>query len=506
MMMIIKKKKKIVILGANKHIHHKFVSLPSSPVFLSLDRTHHRCSHEHKTVRLVDRSKVQITAMEATKKSLEPILNATTSNDNVIVFRNDPDCSIVEILSPRDVGSENDSVRTIEAFCVHVEPRACSRVVKQLSSTLPLEECLSHLKRVRRRPLSPPKSTEATSKSPSHITDPKNPSQNYIASKEKDDDESRPLATGVKRIHDTEGSKKSHKPNFVLEILLGTHSRIRWNNKSSAHDHPIVHEFGPLYSVMVPKYEPRSEQEWKEHNASWPTLYHPLKFEEYRKQQFTLSETELNTMKEVMDICILTESVLIVDPNHEQKSPKTNRIVDSNMSDSEFIDLGIVSSSRIEKRSQDQLSQKQQQQINRLSTSLLDNNPLSTPILLALQGVSRCEREAKTSVDGDTAVDIHSKKPDSDDQHEKQHQKGNLQKKRGQYICTGYDMYSYYEPNIFEAMACLHSRLRRLIYFFPNNRDGGVWGCGLSKHDVHHLSGTNHNYRAFEYRQSPYAP
>ena len=55
-------------------------------------------------------------------------------------------------------------------------------------------------------------------------------------------------------------------------------------------------------------------------------------------------------------------------------------------------------------------------------------------------------------------------------------------------------------------MSCLHSRVRRLIYFVPASHDESnddvIWGQGISKHGVHHLPGTNHNYRAFEYRRN----
>mmetsp|Transcript_8043 Transcript_8043/g.23771 ORF Transcript_8043/g.23771 Transcript_8043/m.23771 type:complete len:207 (-) Transcript_8043:350-970(-) len=110
-------------------------------------------------------------------------------------------------------------------------------------------------------------------------------------------------------------------------------------------------------------------------------------------------------------------------------------------------------------------------------------------------------------------------------QQQQQQQQPKQEPPKRQYICTGYDMYTFYEPTIFEAMACLHSRLRRLIYFVPSSDSSSaaaassmdasktncnptitsaVWGLGISKQGVHHLQGTNHNYRAFEYRQSAY--
>merc|ERR1711935_273315 len=100
-------------------------------------------------------------------------------------------------------------------------------------------------------------------------------------------------------------------------------------------------------------------------------------------------------MKEFMDECILTRSVFIVDPtNHNPNNPALiecgkNRNVD----DSNAINLDIVSISRNEQSLQDKLSQQQQQHHSDSSASMLGNNPLATPILLALQGVSRRERD-----------------------------------------------------------------------------------------------------------------
>lgn len=459
---------------------------------------------------------------EASKNSLTMTLEAITNHKNIIVFRNDTDCSIVEILSSKDkdFGRDNETVRVIEAFCVHVEPRACSRVVKQLSSTLPLEDCLSHLKRVRRRqPLPSTTSVGVKSNSATTAMDSKEPKEIKVTFGAKNNDTSMPLETGPKTSLEKVTPKKHNKPKFVLEVLIGTYSRLHSKNEPLAKDHPVIREFGPLHSVMVPKFEPRSEHEWKEHNTSWPTLYRPLRFEEYKKQQLVLSKVELNRMKELMDKCILIRSVLIVDPNNYSSK---NQAMNESGKNEKAIDDDAISSSRNEQSSQDKLSQKQQQQNKGSSTSLLGNNPLATPILLALQGVSRREREAKMKFTEAAAADAPSAKPKSNKRERNQQQP----QQRGQYICTGYDMYSFYEPSVFEAMACLHSRLRRLVYFVPDSPsshcssgngslngesrisnsciDDVVWGNGISKHDIHNLSGANHNYRAFEFRESSY--
>eukprot|EP00980_Cylindrotheca_fusiformis_P029926 scaffold24044_cov127-Cylindrotheca_fusiformis.AAC.2 len=110
-----------------------------------------------------------------------------------------------------------------------------------------------------------------------------------------------------------------------------------------------------------------------------------------------------------------------------------------------------------------------------LQTNVVDSNPLATPFLLALQGVSRIEREAVLT-------------------------ESNESFSNGQYLCTGYDLYAPYEPTIFEAMAGLHHRLRRVIYSSQEENKSTVWRYGLSQHYIHCLPGTNHRYRAFEYK------
>jgi len=52
------------------------------------------------------------------------------------------------------------------------------------------------------------------------------------------------------------------------------------------------------------------------------------------------------------------------------------------------------------------------------------------------------------------------------------------------------------EPSIFEAMALVHCRIRRVIFGSSNKFDGGLGGTGL-ENSIHNLPGTNHHYRAF---------
>lgn len=66
-----------------------------------------------------------------------------------------------------------------------------------------------------------------------------------------------------------------------------------------------------------------------------------------------------------------------------------------------------------------------------------------------------------------------------------------------QYLCTGYDAYLTKEPEIYEAMALVHSRIRRVIYGIGDTLNGGLGGTG-DQNAVHCLPGTNHHYRVFK--------
>ena len=42
-----------------------------------------------------------------------------------------------------------------------------------------------------------------------------------------------------------------------------------------------------------------------------------------------------------------------------------------------------------------------------------------------------------------------------------------------------YDLYTTREPGVFEAMALVHSRIRRVVFGIPNEKDGGLGGTGM---------------------------
>jgi tRNA-specific adenosine deaminase 3 len=189
--------------------------------------------------------------------------------------------------------------------------------------------------------------------------------------------------------------------------------------------------------TLVPGRPAESKQELEGFNQIWPTIYFHKNTQEHRAQELMLSEDELNAMVRGMEHAVEDGAAVIVNPAAD----------------------GVVVS-----KSQDELVH--QGEASRV-------NPLCSPVLLAIQGVSRAERMAALchGMDSDTF-------------------------RTGQYLCTGFDIYLKREPDVFESMALVHSRIRRVVFGAPNAETGGIGGTGEAS-DVHSLPGTNHRYRAF---------
>lgn len=289
----------------------------------------------------------------------------------------------VEIRKPHEEGRP----RTVTAFMMSIDPKQCSKIVKQMAQELPLPESLAHLKRVR------------------------NPQK-------------------MKQESPSDGGDKK-RTKLMLQVLIGDDKTVPL---SFLPFKPILEE------VTVPGRPPKSNAEWKEFNQIWPTAFLPLRSEEHHEKRLALTLDEMEQMTKIMEEHVLPNiQVVVVDPKDGQ----------------------VVSKSKDEYALQRAIGN-------------IDNNPLATPVLLALQGVSRLERDAASK-------------------------KSVVSFAKGQYLCTGYDLYAPYEPTIFEAMSCLHHRLRRLIYWDGTENPNTVWRHGLSQHYIHALPGTNHRYRSLQY-------
>lgn len=224
-------------------------------------------------------------------------------------------------------------------------------------------------------------------------------------------------------------SPPKKKAKVDLEILLG-------RNEDEFAGLVKTHNLEPQRK-LVPGRKAESKQELEDFNAIWPTIYFHKKTEEHKEQELKLSGEEIKIMVYGMEQATEDDGGAVI------VNPKSGRVVS---------------------RSQDELVHQ---------TEASRANPLCSAALLAVQGVSRLEREAALG-----------------------HGMSSEAFQTGQYLCTGYDIYLKREPDVFEAMALVHSRMRRVVFGSLNAETGGIGGTGESS-DVHCLPGTNHRYRAF---------
>ena len=61
------------------------------------------------------------------------------------------------------------------------------------------------------------------------------------------------------------------------------------------------------------------------------------------------------------------------------------------------------------------------------------------------------------------------------------------------YLCTGLDVYLLHEPDLMSAMALLHSRVRQVVYLFPDHEEGALG----SREMLHDMKQLNHRFRVF---------
>ena len=224
------------------------------------------------------------------------------------------------------------------------------------------------------------------------------------------------------------------------------------------------------------------EERDKWNKRVWPTLFFEKKTSQYKQKEMALTCAEISMMKDGMQEA-LSDAMLgkkqwmewkeHIESSYEYElsisgavviNPQTGFVVSRASQERKL--QGVNPDSDITAHAENQTWE-----------SFPDyQNPLSTAPLLAIQGVSRIERQVALS----TGMESN-------------------EFRGGQYLCTGYDVYLTKEPNVFEAMSLVHSRVRRVVFGIPDEGMGGLGGAKSSSQDsgIHSLPGTNHHYRAF---------
>lgn len=255
--------------------------------------------------------------------------------------------------------------------------------------------------------------------------------------------------------HKTHNFRKNTLRNFQLEVLIGSTTHI----KNFQHV-PFSRQFRDFHRLLLDykiKLKERTISSTNNKSHLWPLNYRVNQSMICVKNPSQLAFSELISMKlhvlrAIKDAEAWTgvtrnfTGVVIIDPSNDQ----------------------IVSSSFAEFRNQSLNLQHSNEKALFYSTVI---SSYCTPITLSIEGVSRYQK--RTELDSEI-------------------------RNNTQYICTGYDVYSTEEPSIYESMALLHSRVRRVIFGKTNKNKGGLTGkdenCA-----IHLLKGTNHRYRVFHW-------
>lgn len=355
----------------------------------------------------------------------------------------------------------------VEAYVAIIPPQQCGPLIKRLGRELPLVGTgnknnddvpkeraldLSHLKRVKKVTT---KETDHHKSSRQQVQEDRSTSTDDDA----DTDTTSSSTSPFKKKQKTDNQKPMHLEILLREVEYCDQLVLKRKTDNDSTMLSTVELLQQTWNVpniekrMVPGRPPESHSEWQDfQNNYWPTNFFAEKSKEHLEKQLQLSQAEIDQMIEGMQQAIKDSSRSL--QQHTKKkvgcvimNPLTGKVVSTSSEECE----------------------QQQYQTRKEALPNNNNNPLATSILLGIQGISRQERN----------------KAISDGMESSKFQKG-------QYLCTGYDVYATQEPTPFEAMALVHSRIKRLVFGTKATNGGGITTL-----NIHDLPSTNHHYRAF---------
>ena len=409
----------------------------------------------------------------------------------------------VEIRAP--VPEQEPPPEWIECYIISdLDPKRCGSFAKALNAILPLRSAsdrgtprssaegldhhppprripgTDHLKRVCRRPAT---DEELRSR------------QNNVQDDTAKTDGCDETCGGDPSTNPKKSSKKRKSPDgqmrsWSLDLLLGSAPAVdnalaqTTEGGNGVALESVLEKNDLHYRCFVKKLLPgrpaKTKEELDEWNQNvWPTLYFNEQTRKFKEEELALTADELRMMaygmREAVEDAVVERkqwnswSQDNTDSSGE-KPPISGAIV---MDPTKGSIVARASNERyLQGLPQSSLNGAGCENASNWVTFPDNDNPLCSPALLAIEGVSRIERTAALGC-GMQSEEFRA----------------------GQYLCTGYDCYLTKEPNVYEAMALVHSRVRRVIFGVHDRGLGGLGGCnGVG---IHSLPGTNHHYRAF---------
>ena len=442
----------------------------------------------------------------------------TCSNSNT-------DGWFIEIESPE---TEEMLPDWIDCYIIeNIDPTSCGPLSKDLSAILPLRRPttkseksytetnelsathfprMDHLKRTRKRAatenelkLRSNAQSQKLSSSSSSSSDDKTSCSTLKIEEIDSNDDKKKQSNGQRTKKRKQKEKKSNQNSipWSLDVLVGSVDAVNdslttvtaaTSQNVTSQLLEILTKYGLSYQSpnftrqALPGRPAKTKKERDEWNKSlWPTLFFEKKTTQYKHEEMALSDAEVDFMKNGMREALSDAKV----GNKqwiewkEQIKPSFDKELSLSISGAVVVhpQTGSIVSRASQERTLQGIAGDAAATNHQIWTSFPDyTNPLSTAPLLAIQGVSRTERQVAIS-NGMESDEFRG----------------------GQYLCTGYDVYLTKEPNVFEAMSLVHSRVRRVVFGIPDEGMGGLGGPKSNSHDagIHSLPGTNHHYRAF---------
>ena len=333
-----------------------------------------------------------ISKVETDEKSL-----SVTGDQFIEVFANLDDC---------------EKKDEIEVYISAIKsPKDCGKLIKELSFHLPLKKgnsndispstnsiCLGHLRRIRRI---------------RHIHNIKKENQVYTKNDDspslQDDDSQQPKKRSKTSTenHLQQEQTKTKSPEILLEVVLGSVDEIDQilASKNGCNVSRIIEQYQlELTKRMLPGRPAQSQAEldnWNDRNDGlgwWPTIFFHKQTREFKLQELQLSDEEIEEMRHGM---------IEANCDSEQSKKQWYQYCLENeieTSPKEFPGVVIIcpKTQEIVSRASDERCLQVQQMNDNIDNqgkktknySLFPDcaNPLCTPFILAIQGVSRRER------------------------------------------------------------------------------------------------------------------
>ena len=334
---------------------------------------------------------------------------------------------------------------TVELQAARIEPREASRLIALADRCAPLPEHLRFLKRVRRAPDDPKRLLRLIG------------------------DEAAAAGEGAAALWDAVGGR------------------------------------GAAATVRVPRRAPQSRAEYAAMKEDWPVSFHAQSSTEARERERALSPRELARAEELL-ACAARDA--------EASAALARSVLgDGALDGAPHLATGLVvvdpASDEVVARAADWRRLAADLAAPAARAALL-RHPLKTAAIVALEAVGEAlkaqqrrregrglrSKRRRTGATGELGGGGGGGAPGAAAAREAL--AGAMSEAiadEGQYLLTGMDVYTTREPEVFSAMALLHSRVRRVFWAEPDAAAGGLG----SRQRLHAEAPLNHAFRVFRW-------